>query len=339
MTPTFDPQHRASGLRALLPVCRAAAGALALSVAGLAAAQSTDAWPQRPLQVVAPFSPGAATDQITRTVAQKLADNLGVAVVVENRTGAAGRIAAEAVIKSAPDGYTVLFGEPGGLAVAPAVYESTSFETLRDLIPVAQAAAMPMVLVAHPSLGVRNLDELVKAAKARELDYGTNGTGSVQHLTVETLNSRLGLKMQHIPYRGGANVLTDLVAGQIQLSLLTVPTAASYIQAGQIVPLAVLDTQRSAALPDVPTAGEQGVSGMDLPIWGGFFVPAGTPHAIVAKLSAEIEKALQDPSVRERLTAGGNAVVYRGPADFRALVAQDVARWPQVVKEAGVKAD
>mgnify|MGYP001374550091 CR=1 FL=1 len=320
---------------------RGAAASLALGLAGMAPAAASDAqtWPERPVKVVAPFSPGAATDQITRTVAQKLSENLGAQFVVENRTGAAGRIAAEAVIKSEPDGYTILFGEPGGLAVAPAVYRSTSFNTLRDLVPVAQAAALPMVLVSYPGLKVRNLDELAQAARAQPLNYGTNGAGSVQHLTTEILSSRLGIEMQHIPYRGGANVLTDLVAGQIQLSLLTVPSAAGYIQAGQIVPLAVLDTQRSPLLPDVPTAAEQGVEGMDLPIWGGFFVPAGTPAPIVARLSAEIGKALQDPGVRERLTAAGNAVVYRDSAEFREVVAADVALWPKVVEQTGIQVD
>jgi len=331
--PSSEPRRRA--LRAL--------GRLALAGAAVAAcapAVASDAWPDRPVRLIAPFSPGAATDQVTRVLAQQLADQLDASFVVENRTGAAGRIAADTVVKAAPDGYTALFGEPGGLVVAPAVYTATTtFDTQRDLIPVAQVVAMPMVVVAHPSLGVSNLAELKAAAGRGDLNYGTNGTGSVQHLTMETLAGQLDVPLTHIPYRGGANAITDLVAGQIQLSLLTIPTVEAYIKSGQVVPLAVLDAERSPVLPTVATAHEQGLDGLDVPIWCGFFLPAGTPAAIVERFSAELGKALQDPQITDRLARTGNTVTYRNHDDFQRWVEDDVARWRGIVENTGVKLD
>lgn len=315
------------------------AGMLAAAWAGPAAAAAPGAWPDRPVRFIAPFSPGAATDQVTRLLAQALAERMGTQFVVENRTGAAGRIAAEAVIKAEPDGYTALFGEPGGLVVAPAVSRTRSFDTLRDLVPVAQVVSMPMVVVAHPSLGVTNLAELKAIAAKGDLNYGTNGTGSVQHLTMETLAGQLGVPLTHVPYRGGANALTDLVAGQIQLSLLTIPTVEPYIKSGQVVPLAVLDGERSPLLPAVATAREQGLSGLDVPIWCGFFLPAGTPQAVVERLSAELGAVLQDPAVRQRLVGIGNTVAYKNSAEFGRWVADDIARWQAIVTETGVRVD
>ncbi|MCK9509950.1 MAG: tripartite tricarboxylate transporter substrate binding protein [Pigmentiphaga sp.] len=324
--------------RARRTLCQLALAGAALAACGSVAA--SEAWPDRPVRLIAPFSPGAATDQVTRVLAQQLSDQLDTSFVVENRTGAAGRIAADAVVKAAADGYTALFGEPGGLVVAPAVYTATTtFDTERDLIPVAQVVSMPMVVVAHPSLGVSNLAELKAAATRGHLNYGTNGTGSVQHLTMETLADQLEVPLTHIPYRGGANAITDLVAGQIQLSLLTIPTVEAYIKSGQVVPLAVLDAERSPVLPHTATAREQGLEGLDVPIWCGFFLPAGTPPAIVERFSAELGKALQDPQIQDRLAKAGNTVTYRNHDAFQRWVADDVARWRAIVQNTGVQLD
>ena len=308
---------------------------LALTLAPAAAQE----WPSRPIRLIAPFSPGAATDFVSRALAQKLSEQLGQPVVVDNKPGASGTIAVELATKAAPDGYTILFGEPGGIAAAPAVSRTQAFDSLRDLIPVAQAVSMPMVVVAHPSLGAKDLRELAVIGRTRTLDYGTNGIGSVQHLTMEFLAPKLGIKMVHIPYKGGALAINDLIAGQIPLSLLTVPTAAPHIKAGKIVALGVLDARRSPLLPDLATATEQGLGDASVPIWGGFFVPARTPRAIADRLSAEIQKALTGPELRQKLAGAGNDVLFRDSAAFSDLVQRDVKQWQAVVKASGITPD
>lgn len=296
-------------------------------------------WPTRPLRILAPFTPGAATDFVSRALAQTLAAQLGQPVVIENRPGASGTIAVEAATKAPADGYTLLFGEPGGVAVAPAVNRNLRFDALRDLTPVAQAVSMPMIVLAHPSLGVTDLPGLAARAQGGNLNYATNGTGSVQHLSMELLASRLGVRMVHVPYRGGSLAINDLIAGQVPLSLLTVPTAATYVKAGKVVALGVLDSKRSPLLPDVPTAQEQGIKDASVPIWGGLFAPAQTPEPVVARLSAEVRKALADPALRQRLEEAGNDVVYRDTGEFRALVRRDAEDWRTLVSSANIRLD
>ncbi|MBY4596888.1 tripartite tricarboxylate transporter substrate binding protein [Ottowia caeni] len=294
-------------------------------------------WPERTVRIIAPFTPGAATDFVSRALAQKLSELLGQSVVVENRPGAAGTIAAEAVAKAASDGYTILFGEPGGVAVAPAVMGNLRFDAARDLTPVAQAVSLPMIVLAHPSVEANDLQSLGKLARRKSMDYATNGTGSVQHLTMELLASKLGIKMVHVPYRGGSLAINDLIAGQVPLSMLTVPTAATYIKSGKVKALGILDSRRSPLLPDVATGQEQGIEDASLPIWGGLFAPSQTPKAIVQRLSEAMQTALKDPGLRQRLEEAGNDVVFRNPAEFGAVVKSDSDRWRKLVASAGIK--
>lgn len=294
-------------------------------------------WPERTIRIVAPFTPGAATDFVSRALAQKLSDLLGQPVVVENRPGAAGTIAAEALAKANPDGYTVLFGEPGGLTVAPAVMGNLRFDPMRDLAPIAQAVSLPMIVLAHPSVEATDLQGLAALARRKSLDYATNGTGSIQHLTMELLASRLGIEMVHVPYRGGSLAINDLIAGQVPLSMLTVPTAATYIKSGKVKALGILDSRRSPLLPDVPTAQEQGVQDASVPIWGGLFAPSQTPAAVLQRLSEATQAALKDPALRQRLEEAGNDVVFRDPAEFGAVVKADAEKWRKLVASAGIR--
>ncbi|WP_423460690.1 Bug family tripartite tricarboxylate transporter substrate binding protein [Ottowia sp. VDI28] len=310
------------------------------SAATAAAAPAwANGWPDRTIRLIAPFTPGAATDFVSRALAQKLSDQLAQPVIVENRPGAAGTIAAEAVAKAQPDGYTFLFGEPGGLTVAPAVTRHLRFNALRDLTPVAQAVSLPMIVLAHPSVEADSLQALASLARRKSLDYATNGTGSVQHLSMELLASRLGIKMTHVPYRGGSLAINDLIAGQVPLSLLTVPTAATYIKSGKVKALGILDSQRAPLLPDVPTAQEQGVKDASVPIWGGLFAPSQTEKTIIQRMSESIRLALGDPALRQRLEDAGNDVVFRPSAEFSAIVTADTEKWRKLVASTGIKID
>ncbi len=312
---------------------------LALVTTSESRAQAS-AWPTKPLRLVVPFAPGAVTDQIGRTVAARLSQNLGQPVVVENKAGAGGTLGAELVAHAAGDGYTLLLGEPGSTAInATLMKGQLGFDPANDLIGVSQIVEVPLIMVAHPSLGIRSLAELPNASRQRPLPYGSAGTGTMQHLTVEMLRLQSGAALIHVPYRGGAPAMTDLLSGQLPLLVLTVPTAFPHLQAGKIVPLAVLSRARVAAVPDVATAIEEGYAGFAVVPWQGFFVPAATPTSLIVRLNAEIRRAAASPDVHDKLTAVGNEVVTGTPEAFQQLVRDEIVRWAKVIKEAGVTAN
>ena len=306
--------------------------------ASLAAAQD---WPTKPVRVVVPFSPGGVADTSARVIADKLGARLGQQVLVENRAGASGNIGTEAVAKSAPDGYTLLLGFDGTMAINPHVFPKLGFDTLRDFAPVTKLGDATLILVAHPSVPVNNLPELIDYSKkqAGGLAYGTSGTGGTPHLAGELLKQRSGANLVHVPYKGGGQAIGDVVGGQIPLVYTAIATAQQYVKAGRLKGIAVSSEKRSPALPEVQTFIEGGQPGFVVVSWTGIFAPAKTPPAIVERLQKEIAAVLGDPEVRARYEALGIDPVGNSPGAFAAQVRDDLARWEKVVKQSNIRVE
>ena len=303
---------------------------------GAAAAQD---WPTKPVRIIVPFSPGGVADNSARVVAEPLGMRLGQQVVVENRPGASGNIGTQAVAQAEPDGHTLLLGFDGTMVINPHVFTKIPFDTLLDFAPVTKLGDATLILVAHPSAGVRNLSELIERAKAKPFSYGTSGTGGTPHLAGELLKQRTGAQLEHVPYKGGGQAITDVVGGQIPLVFTAIATAQQYVRTNRLVALGVPSAKRSSALPDVPTFQEAGLTGFDVSSWVGIFAPAKTPPAVVEKLQREIAAALKTPFVRERYATLGIEPVGNTPREFFEQVREDLARWEKVVKAANVKVE
>lgn len=298
----------------------------------LAAAQD---YPNKPIRMIVPLAPGGAADLLARFVSQGLTVSLGKPVVVENRSGGGGNIGSDFVAKSAPDGYTLLLaGIPQ--AIGMSLYKKLPYDMAKDLAPVIQAATFPSIIAVHPSLPVRSIKELLALAKSRpgQLNYGAN-TGSPNHLGMELLN----VKMTHIPYKGAGPVVTDLIAGHIQLAALGFPGALPYVQAGRLRAIAVTGTKRSPLLPDVPTVSESGVPGYSVTSWYGVFAPAGTPQEIIGKLNTDISAALKNADVTNKLTALGAEVATTTPEEFGRIVRDEIKKWAKVVQTSGATSE
>jgi tripartite-type tricarboxylate transporter receptor subunit TctC len=294
-------------------------------------------YPTKPIRVLVPFVAGGAVDVLARLAAAKMSESLGQPVIVENRAGAGGNIAADAVAKSPPDGYTIL-QNTNGQAISPAIYRSLPFDSVKDFIPVTQLVASQLLLVATPSLPAANARELIALAKEKpgSLNYGMTGIGNPLHLTMEMFMHAAGIKFQAIPYRGDAPLNTALIAGEVHLAVVPFATAKPNIEAGRLRALAIAGAKRSPALPDVPTIAESGLPGFESSSWQGYFVPAGTPPSIVALIQREAAKALNTPDVRARLEATANEVVASTPEAFAALFKTDLAKFAKVVKDANI---
>lgn len=312
-----------------------AAMAVLWSVSGGVCAQ---AWPSKPIKLVVPFATGGATDLAGRLVAQHLGAALGQPVVVDNRPGAAGNIGTDYVAKSAPDGYTLLLTSLSSIAIAPYFDKALPYNPIRDLAPVSLVANIASVLVVHPSVPVKTVTELVAFSKANpdKLNYGSSGVGDGNHLAGELFNSMTGATLVHVPYKGGAPAMTDLMGGQIQMMFATVAAAIPNVQAGKVRPIAMTELKRSELLPDLPTIAET-VTGYEFTSWLGLFAPAGTPPDVVARLNAEVVKVLKLPDVRARLLGAGLEPVSNTPVEFAAYIRTDSAKWEKVVKASGVK--
>lgn len=294
-------------------------------------------FPERPIRMVVSYVPGGSTDVAARTLAKRLSQDLGQPVVVENKGGAGGKIGAEAVAKAPADGYTLLFGEAGAMAINVWLMDRKGSHPIADFVAIAQFIDTPVVLVAHPSLGVHNLKDLVAKGKQEQLSYGSSGNGTVGHLAMEVLGQALGLKMMHIPYKGGAPATNDLLGGQIPLLAINVPTVAQHVKSGRAIGITAFSPQRTQTLPQIATVAEQGHPNVSFSVWQGVFAPAGTPPAIVALLSAAINRAIQAPEVREAMLSAGNEVVSGSQKEFADLVRKDVDRWGAVISRAGIK--
>jgi len=316
--------------------------ALRIAIAFAIACCGTSAlaqWPSKPVRIIVPFSPGGFVDSSTRAVADRIGARLGQPVVIENRTGAAGNIGAEAVAKSPPDGYTLLAAYDGTIVINPHIYANTGFDVLRDFAPVTKLGDAGVLVVSHPSLPVKNLRELIVLAKSKPgaLTFGSAGTGSSAHLACEMLNQRAGIELVHVPYKGGSQAIADVVGGQLPLACTAVAGALQFMKTGRLRGLGLSSAARAAGAPDVPTFIESGLPDFVVDSWVGLLAPAGTPKAVVDRLQAEAAAVLQMPEVRERYSVIGVDPVGNKPEEYAAQIRADLARWGPVVKQANVR--
>jgi tripartite-type tricarboxylate transporter receptor subunit TctC len=313
----------------------AAAALIALAVAGPLTATAQE-WPSRPIKFVVPYPPGGSTDVGARVIGDHLSRVLGQQIVVENKSGGSGTVGFEAAAKSAPDGYTVLIA-PDQVTSAPHVFK-VGFDPLKDFLPVIQLSRQPVVLAVHPSLGVMSLAELVAMAKAQPgMSFATSGVGSQQHFVAEWFAQIAGIKLAHVPYRGGGQAINDLIAGHIKIASLGSSPLIPHYKAGTIKLLAQSTLIRSPSLPDVPTYQEAGVKGLALDQWLGALVPAGTPPAIVARLNAEMNKALAEPAIRDSFLQSAQEPVGGSGDDFARLLRDDFVKYERLVRDLGIK--
>ncbi len=312
--------------------------AAVLVFAGSALAQT---WPSKPVRLIVPYPPGGSADILARAIGQKLAEGLGQQVVIDNRPGAGTAIGAEATAKAAADGYTVMLGTVSSHAINPALTPGLKYDPVKDFAPVSLVASIPFALIVHPSLPVHSVKELIALAKSKPgaLNFSSAGTGTSNHLAGELFKSMTGTFMVHIPYKGSAPALNDLIAGQVQLMFDLVLTTAPHVKSGAVRALAVTGRERSAALPGVPTVAESGVPGYEVSAWFGIFAPAGTPAAVIGTLNAETVKALRQPDLRDRMASQGAEPVTSTPEQFAAYVKEELAKWTRVVKASGMKVD
>ncbi|WP_414652484.1 Bug family tripartite tricarboxylate transporter substrate binding protein [Hydrogenophaga sp.] len=316
--------------------------ALCLGGLGLSAPAHADDFPSRPLTLVVPFAPGGPTDAMARTLASALKPALGQTVVVENKAGAGGNIGAEAVSRAAPDGYTMLFGTSGPLAINQYLYSKPGYAPDKSFAPVIRIGHLPNVLLINPQVPAKNVAELVALAKVRPdgMSFASSGNGASSHLAGVMFNLRNGTQIQHIPYKGTGPALTDLLGGQVSMSFTDVLTAKPHVQSGRLRALAVTTAGRSRALPEVPTLKEEGVADMDVSVFFGIVVPAGTPKAVIDRLNAAFVKALADPEVNAKLIGQGVELpADTSAAHLAAYMRQESERWRDVIGKAGIRAD
>lgn len=319
--------------------CKLTLVAMVAAFAATGAASAASDYPDRPIKMIVTFAAGGSSDVLARVVASAMAKGLGKQIVIENRPGAGGQIGAEVVAHAEPDGYTLLFGTNGTLAIGPALYEHLRYDPLKDLAPVGLLQKLPLVLIANPPVPVKNLTELIAYARANpgKLTYASAGVGSVSHLSAELLKAAANIDLLHVPYRGGGAAIHDLISGQVSMMLETIPNALPLIRSGQMRALGVTTHSRSAAAPDLPTLEEQGLTGFDVGGWTGLFAPAGTPPAIIARLNAETVKITSDPDYLDHLKKMGTDVASSTPAELAAFMRKDISNWTGAVKKAGVK--
>ncbi|HZN31819.1 MAG TPA: tripartite tricarboxylate transporter substrate binding protein [Xanthobacteraceae bacterium] len=314
--------------------------ALTLIVAATCSAGSSraDDYPSRPIRIIVPYAPGGGADTVARIVARRVSDTIGQPIVIENRTGAGSILGTDAVAKAEPDGYTLLLGQSGPISINPAVYKDLRYDPVKDFAPVTMTTAYPYILVVNAKLPARSLPEFVALARSQPgaMNYGTTGIGAANHLVAELFNGKAGIKMTHIPYRGTALAVGDLVAGQVTMVFGDPISVLPHMQSGSLRALAVTSLQRSAVAPDVPTVAESGFPGFEALAWHGILAPAKTPPAIVKKLNAEIVNALKHPETQALLVKQAMQTVGNTPEEFAAFIRSDIAVWKAVAAEADV---
>jgi tripartite-type tricarboxylate transporter receptor subunit TctC len=313
--------------------------ALALFAAGFGTAVPAQDWPNKPIRIVVPYTPGGSSDIIARAVSQPLADALKTTVIVENRPGANGNTGTDAVAKSSGDGLTLLLCDVGALAISPSVYTKLPFDPSKDLRGVTMLAYSPHLLVVHPSVPANNLKELVALSKQKKLDFAVTAIGSAPHVAGVAVEKATGAKWEYIPYKGGSQAVTDTMAGQTQVLMNGMLATLPFVQAGKLKVLGVSKATRVPMLANVPTIAEQGVAGFESGTWQGVLVPAATPPAVVAKLAAELTKIIRAPEMRSRLTVQGAEVYTMAPTEFTGFFDTERKRWAGVVTKAGIKLD
>ena len=297
-------------------------------------------YPNRPVRLIVPQSPGASTDLTARLVAQKLSGALGQQVVVDNRLGAGSIVGTELVAKATPDGYTLLV-VASSITLNPTLHKNLPFDPIRDLAPITQLSAFPNILVVHPTVPVKTVKDFIALAKAKpgSLNYGSSGVATSTHLATELFKYMTGIDMVHVPYKGGGPAVQALLGGQVQLNFATIVSVLPHMRSGKLRGIAVTTAKRSPAAPDIPTIAESGVPGYDHGPWNGFLAPAKTPRAVIARLNEETARILQLPETKAVLNNEGAEPVGNKPEEFGAIIREETAKWAKVIKAAGIKAD
>jgi tripartite-type tricarboxylate transporter receptor subunit TctC len=315
-----------------------AVASLAFAVAATSANHAARAadYPSRPIHLIVPYAAGGAADSIARILAKRIGKAIGQTIVIENRGGGGSIVGTEFVNKSEPDGYTLLLGQSGPISINPAVYKNLPYDPVKDFAPISMTTTYPYVMVVNSALGVKTLEEFVTLARSRPgaLNYGTAGVGAANHLVTELFASKAGIKMTHIPYRGTALAVSDLLAGQVQVVFADPISAFQHVNSGTLIALAVTSKDRSPVAPAVPTMSESGYPGFDAIGWHGILAPANTPPAIVARLHAEILEALKDPETRTLLESQAMQIVGSSPEAFAGFIREDIAIWKEVADQA-----
>lgn len=301
---------------------------------------SAQTWPTRPIRMIVAFAPGGPTDIVSRVIAQRLSEQLGQPVLIDNKPGAGGNLAAELAATAAPDGYTAFYNT-SAIVIGPALYAKVNYNPLKDFAPVALTASVPMALVVNPALPVRSVKDFLDLARSKpgQLNYSSSGTGTITHLASAMVTAQTGLQTQHVPYRGSAPGLVDLASGQTQFMIDTINTVLPYVRDGRLRVLAVTTLKRSSVLPEVPTLHESGIAGFDAAAWQGIVLPAGTPADIINRLNAEVNKALTHPDVIAKLAAQGTDILGGTAAQYAAHLRSEMPRWAKAVKDSGATAD
>lgn len=330
-----DPNHPEENLMKLFLHTLAVAVAMTLSLNVFAAAP----YPTKPIRIIVAYTPAGTTDILARLVGQKLSESWSQPVIVDNRAGAAGNIGTEVAAKATPDGYTLIMGTAGTHGINVSLYRKLNWHPVKDFAPVSLVAMVPNIMVVNNALPFRNVKDLIAYAKANpgKLSYGSPGNGSTAHLSMELFKSMTGTNLVHIPYKGSAGVLADVMGGQIAVTIDNMPVYLPHVKSGKIRALAVSPAKRSTAAPDIPTIAESGVPGYDSVAWFGLLAPAGTPKDIVSKLSVEIAHILKLPDVNKRISELGAEPVGSTPEEFAALIKSEIAKWAKVIKDANVE--
>ncbi|WP_418921934.1 Bug family tripartite tricarboxylate transporter substrate binding protein [Comamonas testosteroni] len=298
-------------------------------------------YPNKPIRLIVPFPPGGGTDMIARAVAQKVAEQNKWNVVVENKPGAGGNLGVDAAAKAAPDGYTLVMGQTSNLAINPTLYPKLPYKPLTDLAPVALVSSSPIVMVASVTSPFKSFGDVMAAAKKApdSLTLGYPGNGTVAHLAGEMAENAAGIQLRHVPYKGAAQALTDVMSGQVALYMSSIPTLLGHVRSGKVRPIVVTSAKRSSQLPDTPTLAEAGYKEFDAISWFGILAPAGTPAAVVQKINQAVNQALKQPDVAEKLRSEGGEVLGGSPEQFAQLLRTEIPRWGQIVRKSGASLD
>ncbi len=331
---SVDALFSAHPVRTLLTV--AACSAPLAALAQTPAAGSAQAYPTKAIRMLVGFAPGGGTDTAARSIGTKLSERLGQTVVIDNRPGAAGNIATELTVAAVPDGHTILLGSIASFSINPSLYKKLPFDPLKDLAPLTRVADSTNILVTHPTTGVKTVKELIAAAKAKPLNGGSSGVGGAGHLAIELFNLQTGVKLTHVPYKGGGPAMIDLLAGNIHLIFATAASAVQHVKANKINALGVTTQKRWSFMPEIPTVAEAGVAGFEANNWYGFMLPLQTPKPIVARLNKEIGAILLLPDVKDFLFRQGMDVAPGSAEDFAKYIQSETVKWEKVIKAAGL---